>query len=204
MNIPNQLLLVISCLLLAWIMWFVFNDIPLNIRSCLRYRIWRLRDRVVDDILKGEMPASKLLLQFVEGLETVCSEAIRFSLFKWLTFPTQPQEEQQRTIQMIEGGMAELTASQKQRFMEYQEEFNRLFFRLLLNASISGWVCKAIVVIIYCALKVFARLYRGASELVDKFNSCRSAIERWIVRNIRDWPGSSHNHGGPPLPFVGG
>lgn len=153
----------VALAIFAWVC--IVKIIPDCARSLFRYRLWRLRDELVDEIRAGtfendEMP--KVLAAVVEGTITVAPEATlaRMLMAAWTC----------RSMQVPELFDFESLGRGDRRLLEKRfSEYRQIAVRHILLGAPSGWILTALVgVLVVPVAALFALMMTLSGRRHDK------------------------------------
>jgi hypothetical protein len=178
MTIPLPSLLVVAVASLAIASYLFFMVIPRSNRSLFRYDLWKLRDDVVDDVLAGRLPDSRLTQEFIASVETTICAAPSLSLVKWILLPTMPKPLAALRRESVQKERARLTPDQLRLFDEYQTKFRDTFTHHMICASASGWLAFLFVVAVLLLVGIVKMLHHGATS--------PARYARHVLKSIRD------------------
>ena len=74
-----------ASVLISWL--FLLYFVPRNMLSLFRYRLWRLRDAIRDDIHSGDLPDSKVTHLLVQVVESAIAVAPILTMLRYLIMP---------------------------------------------------------------------------------------------------------------------
>ena len=168
---------VVAITLFAW--FGLIKLIPSCNLSMFRYRLWRLRDRLEDEVLDGafkDASQPRALVRFIEGVIDLAPElgALKLLAMRWSC----------RHVEVPELLHVHELAPQDRAIVEQRlKELNGLTVRHVLTGSPSGWVLTLVVVpvaLIASLLEHLLRLLGG-----ERHGASGSVIEE--ARNkVRD------------------
>lgn len=124
------------CSLWLCVLWIV----PARLTSLYRYRLWLLRDDVVDDVLSGRLSPSDTICDFVDAIENAVQQARSMTLLKWLLTPLPPPEYLASRMGAMERDMNRLDEEAKARFKRHLGRFQDVVMWYLLSTSLVGWL----------------------------------------------------------------
>lgn len=159
--------------------------IPRSIRSMFRYRLWQLRDGLVDDILENRISKSTAALRLLDRTEYLIACSSRLSLMTWVAIPKPPQEYRNRQQAKWESEFAKLSSPDQTSLRKYVDEVDSLLHLFLFYVSPVGWATALIVgtialpfLVVVSLLHAFRSPYKYAHKRVCDF---RSDVENWLV-----------------------
>lgn len=135
----SQWVAIIGILAASFAVWVgVVLLVPRNLRSIFRYRLWRLRDEVVDDVLAGRMPHSPLIRSFIGGVEGIIEHASHVTLLRALCIPVSPALVRKHRG-FVFTHFRELSKDERAKYKSYEKSMRSIVMRRLLLGSVSGW-----------------------------------------------------------------
>lgn len=173
MQIP--LLAIFFCLAAATLAsgYWVLVGVPRNLTSMFRYRLWRLRDEMVDGIISGKLEDTPELRQFISHVETTIRLAPMMTPFRLgvmvLSLVAGPafRRETRNPARKIPESMSR----------QYDQLFGNLFLVHLLSGSVSGWLCSLLLFgIVMPIAKVSNRAKVVWTALQDAATSLSQAV----------------------------
>src|SRR5437899_2473878 len=91
MVIADGAMFLIVLLQLTYVLLAVFLLIPRALRSSFRYRLWQIRDAVVNDRFTGELPRCGLVDAFVGRIEDLIQDSHQVTMLHWVFGPKTPK-----------------------------------------------------------------------------------------------------------------
>jgi hypothetical protein len=157
----------------------VFYVIPSCARSIFRYRLWRLRDDLVDDLRGGTFEDVEQPRRLVREVETAIRAArdltvFRVVLFTMLARGHEPPEREEVDLSV-------LSKPDRERLGRYMKTFHWLLTRHVLAGTVSGWIFTAIVF----PLAAIAVTYRSLRIFRSTPLSVPRIIFKQAKRNVR-------------------
>lgn len=153
---------VIDVVALSLFAWFcLVKVIPSCNVSMYRYRLWRLRDRLADEIREGVFEAKeqpKALLGFVEGVIVLAPNigAVKLGVMLWSTRHTPDPEDPIK--------LDALSPGDKKLMEERLSELGGLTAKHVLLGSPSGWIVTFVLGTFAFATSLIVYLLRGAPD----------------------------------------
>lgn len=164
----------------VWALLIFF--IPNCMCSMFRYRLWRLRDTVKDDVLRGQLPDSGLTQEFLGGIEAFILVADKVTLIQMLLLPSDAEESQRRR-KLFEEAVRLLKDEHQVRFLAYREEFKRVLLKRLLFGSLTGWGFLTLLLPAILLSLIVALVQRASVSMTDLtgrvFNWIEGATKRF-------------------------
>ncbi|MHC4696996.1 MAG: hypothetical protein ACYTFA_09655 [Planctomycetota bacterium] len=180
---------VILLVLLVTVLWAIFViQVPRTLRSLFRYRLWAIRDAVVDDVLRGDLPKSPLVDDDIRQIECIIanSEAVTFLQFLVLPRPPKKYVEARNAFRTEE--FKKLTEKQQAVVRGYTDALQWAVLRHLLFGSFAGWTVLgllatiAFVVAVLAAARTsafsIARLWKNTKDWVRSFGGSQLQPDR--------------------------
>ncbi len=169
----------------VWAIFMVF--IPSCLCSLFRYRLWRLRDTVKDEILQAQLPDQEVVHEFLSVIESAILLAEKITLIQVLFLPVneralhQQRRDSNRLIQQLDEGS-------RSRFLAHRKEFMGILILRLFIGSVGGWVflvglLPAIPIMLICRV-----VQRASVSITDVLISAIRFIERVWARALRKDP----------------
>lgn len=91
-------------------------------RSSFRYRLWRLRDAIVDDLLAAHVPDNDYVLDILDRVEKTIACAREITLAAMVITPPPPQEYLNQRSAARSKALAKLDESTRTRIKGYEKE----------------------------------------------------------------------------------
>lgn len=150
---------VVGITLFAW--FCVVRIIPSCNVSMYRYRLWQLRDQVVDDVREGvfrDATQPQRLVQFIEGIIVLAPElgAVKLAVMRWSCRHV-PDAEYPFDLQGLR--------PQEREIMQARiSELGALTARRILFGSPSGWFLMLVLTSLALVSSLVARLLSGGAD----------------------------------------
>jgi hypothetical protein len=177
-----QTFLVLDVVGITLFAWFgLIKIIPSCNLSTFRYRLWRLRDQIADDVRGGafqETAQPQVLVRFLEGVIDLAPEigALKLGAMRWSCRHVQSPE-------LFDREALEALEPHDREIMEQRlDELRRITVRHVLLGSPSGWVLTFILVPLAFAVTLCVHLLRQ--------------LQGWLIGHPRSTPSSSGRCGG--------
>lgn len=197
MTIPTIYLFFIMVGIFSVAIFTACVSIPRDLRSLYRYKMWKLRDDVFDDIASGRLSDNQVSNELLVGIEMAVQAAPWMTLLNWLSFPKVPDDESHRRIEFLVLAKNAMSSDERELFEKRQKEFHKIFVRHLVCGSLSGWFVIAITIPVFFAICTPKALRRGAMML-----ALEGLGERRIAMTDRVWMfKDSEKFAAGPLPF---
>ncbi len=184
--IALSLICAVGC---AWIGLFILT--PLNLRSLFRYRLWRLRDDIVDDVLAGRLPREPAVTSLITATESLIQNARCVTWTTWLLSPNVPEEYRLAYRAHIETSFNRLSPDQQARLSEYRKNLEACIVRQMTVGSFSGWLLGAtfltgffIMGLVLFARRSTANPRQYAWKRLQEFHWRRNQSERPIWEKV--------------------
>ena len=162
---------IVGITLFAW--FCVVKIIPSSNVSMYRYRLWRLRDRVADEVREGafeDVAQPRQLVRFIEGIIVLAPElgAVKLAVMRWscrhvpdAEYPFSLEGLQPREREIMEARINELGA---------------LTVRRILFGSPSGWFLALILAPLALISSLVAHLLGGAVDRGSVIEEARHRV----------------------------
>lgn len=164
---------------IAWIL--VVVALPRYFRSAFRYRLWRLRDDLVDDVLSGNLPDVSSVREMRKRVEVGIRYADDLTLATvlvsaWATHASGFTVRQERKIREQEARRREeLTAKELVLVDQYESRLTKASVVHVLTGSPSGWIgvllaalLSPLVAVVYFGIKVCRRIASTQTPHIDR------------------------------------
>lgn len=126
---------------IASLLWFGLAVwVPHCLRSLYRYRLWSIRDAIVDAVLEGRIPNSDAVRHFTRTVEMAVKRSSHLTLLRFLLFPKPPMEFIDYRKAMYKKCLAEMTDEQRRFFETKRSEFAEAVLSHMLLGCVSGWL----------------------------------------------------------------
>jgi hypothetical protein len=149
----------------AWVAGAVFGwlglvfFVPSNLRSLFRYRLWRLRDQMVDQVILGKLPPIPFVENYIRMIEVVIMRTSQITLLHWAWAPTSSS-----AVERFESDLREaeriLSDDQKRLLEQSRGQFQGIIVHRLLFGSVSGWGFLAVS----CPIVTVVLVYKFAKK----------------------------------------
>ncbi len=140
--------ILLACLLSAT--WGIFYSVPDSLVSLFRYKLWRIRDELVDAIRDGRVVDSAESGQLVSVIEETIQHAPQWTLLRLLFTPG---------IARVTRDVAKTTQTRQLDLQSYRVRFAADVVLHLLYGSPSGWLIGAPIAL--CIALVSSHSVRG-------------------------------------------
>jgi hypothetical protein len=112
--------------------------IPWCQRSQFRYRLWRLRDRITDDLINGVLPDSEVVHHLRDDVGAFIRYARQFTFVNFVL--TYAVGRNSSLASFPRPGYEDLNSAQLERLRGYEHEFSVIRVSYLFKGSPSGWL----------------------------------------------------------------
>lgn len=148
MTMITVLLTVVSGSIVAavWVLWL--RALPEHLCSLYRYKLWRMRDDTVDDMIYGRLTDDPGTRRFVALLEGLIHTAPYFTFARSPFLPRVPRAMVYQQEEECSAWLARLPSSQRQIYVERIERLRMAVTGHLLFGSPSGWLAAGPLVIV--------------------------------------------------------
>ena len=167
----------------VWIIFVVF--IPNCLCSLFRYRLWRLRDAVKDDILYGRLPDRPFIREFVSMLESYILVANKLTLVQLLLLPSNKQEAERRIKELMQS-IHELSEEPRKRILAYQEDLKLILVTRLFIGSVTGWIFLTFLMPAIIMMFIYRVIQRASVSATDLIVSVVGCIYKAMRKDV-DW-----------------
>ncbi len=186
---------VILLVLLVTTLWAIFViQVPRTLRSLFRYRLWAIRDAVVDDVLRGSLPKSPLVRDDIRQIESIIANSEAVTFLQFLFLPRLPKKYVEARKALRAEEFKKLTEKQQGVLSGYTDALRssvlkHLFFGSFAGCTVLGLVAAvAFVVAIVAAVRTsafsVARLMKNTVDRVRSFG--RSRLQPDMVQLLAD------------------
>lgn len=131
--------LMATILVLAGWTIFVF-EVPSYTSSMFRYRLWRVRDSIADDVIDGVLSDSKGSQLLISEIENVINQAADVSLFKILLLGKMPSNIQKAIESERTESFRNLPVGEQNKLRAYRKEVYEIILKHCLIGCRSGWL----------------------------------------------------------------
>lgn len=150
MMIPSLIVVAAMVGMLGVAAYWIFVSIPKIQVSRLRYKLWKLRDEIVDRVLSGELPDSSEVRGAVEGVEETirCAPTLtpfNFLVMLWALWDTGLRSQVKEAWSERNRKLPEPEASELE---PYQRRLGKAMLFHVALGSPSGWASCAIFAIV--------------------------------------------------------
>jgi hypothetical protein len=131
---------VVGASALFWVWASFFTGVSRDGVSIFRYRLWSIRDRMMDDVLSGALPQNRAVRDVLGLVEGTIRHAGYFSVFRWWFLPHPPASyiaESERALEAVRAGMND---EQRKLLDAYRDEANKCMATHLVLGSVLGWL----------------------------------------------------------------
>lgn len=151
---------VLSISVIISVAWFVsMLTIRRNMQSLFRYKLWPLRDAIVDDLLSGELPDMAVTRDLLDTVESTIRYAELITIIEFLIMPS-PTDSYISHRKELMSEIERMTKAQRGRYEWRSSELRKIILRRLMFGSVGGWL----VVVAGLAFGLLAALIRHASS----------------------------------------
>lgn len=180
MQIPLLAIFCLSAAAFFYVAYVVLFAVPKNQASRFRYRLWRLRDDIVDAQISGEIEESPEATQLVEAIEAGIESArdlspLRF-LIVFMFMATSPHLREQ----LKRHGLPKIALMPK----NYGHSFGRLLLKHLLFGSVSGWIFS---IVLFGLIMPFALITKRAKSVWSFLEDTAAGIARTLPSGMIDY-----------------
>lgn len=173
-----SVLLTTSIVTLALGAWFsVFKIVPDCATSHFRYRLWRLRDCLVDEIRHGEYENAEKPRRLLALIELVIAEAADLSALNLLLAHLAARGVERRDDPL---GLRGLRVEDASRLQKHRSELEHAMFAKAFAGTPSGWIA----MLIAGPLAVIAVVARLAAHGNRDGGSLVARVERRVVADL--------------------
>lgn len=180
--------------------------IPATLRSLFRYKLWRIRDAAMDDVLSDRLPDVPVVQAFINGIEGVLASPGHMTMLRWLAF-SPPESTRRAARRIFHQGLQSLTPEQQDLLADYLNSFVRAVTKHLLIGAPSGWIASVLIfpAFIYRAVSRFVSqhaepLRAYAAEACDAIIAySREKVLAWLTGYSGQSRGANDQ---PPSPTV--
>lgn len=162
----------------AWI--FAAAMLRSGLRSCARYRAWRLRDEVVDDMIVGKLPASAAVVtNLVSSTERLVADVEAINLFAYILISSRVSDyDVDAYISHRDHLLAELTPEQRKLWSHHNDRHRKVFLHNTASGGLASFASVFLLAAIAFAAVLFGRLWKSAGGTVAAFkHEMRSSVE---------------------------
>jgi len=174
----------------AWV--YLAFAAPRILQSMTRYRLWKLRDQVTDQILLGDLGESELARDAVESIESGIKFTPHMTLLNVAFLPNPPTKWLEDRANFMKKQSCLHTEDQFRRLTGAIVYFRRIVIEHCTLYSISGWalVFPAIIAVVCKLLWHYFQI--GTSRWVKRIYDCILPEDRLVYRYQDD-------NGMPPI-----
>lgn len=162
----------------AWAIVVFF--IPSCLCSMFRYRLWRLRDSVKDDVIYGRLPSHEFVNELLGVIESFILIANRVTLIQVFSLPGD-RTDSARHQKALEEWAGKLNEQQNHLFLAHRTELKTIIVSRLLLGSITGWAFLVLLlpgIVLMLVRSLVQRASLTATDLVV-------GVVRWVVAATR-------------------
>ena len=120
--------------------YLVFVQMPKDLTSLFCYKLWRIRDELMDSILNGTIPPKEIVLYRLREIEMVIAFSDQLSVLKVCMMPHYKNEEQPKRDAELNRQFFELSEAQRQLLGDCQSKLYRACLVHLVCGAPSGWL----------------------------------------------------------------
>lgn len=162
--------------------------IPWCQRSRYRYRLWQMRDQIVDDVICNKIPSHPAVVELVARIETHIRCVDSFTLASTMT-----EYIGRRAFELPVDGSLDVTllgSTEGAIISRYLSEFNKAKVRHLFVGSPSGWIAFALVPSAFVIAELLRRLThmrqheRRAGPVI---RVVESRVRKGVVHQAETW-----------------
>lgn len=186
--------------------WFsLFWLVPSNLCAMFRYRLWRIRDELAEEIRSGSFDHDEEPERVVEAIECFIESAkdltpMRIALM--VAFARPPAS-------VRRGGAAPLSLkglsdADKQLLGRYIRSFNGIVTGQVFFGSPSGWLMSLIIFPLICALRFVDRTLKGTKASPVAYDVKRRTTEASLSALAASHSDDSHHPHSAPLSTYAG
>lgn len=156
---PEAIAFVAAVVLVAVPVWVLFlHVLPSHLCSLFRYKLWRTRDAVVDDVFRGRLPRNDQVGLLLNGIERTIQVSRHFTVFRSRFLPRADSRvlgQIQSTRQAFLDGIDDEC---RKRYLAHENAFTTAVGLHAFVGSPSGWFAALIVVALFAAILPLAIL----------------------------------------------
>jgi len=180
-------ILVLSLLATASTLFGLGVVYPASVRSLFRYKLWRKRDALVDDLLAQRLPKCAAVLRTLERTERLIGCSGEISLVRWIAIPMPPEQYLREEKEWWERELRHLSASDRKRLEEHSAEVEAALHNFLVLSSPVGLaiaLLTALTAIPIIAVVSLVRAFRSPWGY-GRHLACvaKARVEEWLVRS---------------------
>jgi hypothetical protein len=156
--------------------------IPWCQRSRFRYRLWRLRDKVTDDLIRDALPRSDAVIELREQIDDSIRYSRDFTFLNFLLAYTVAEKYSRLAVQRA--SRDDLRPEEAERLKQYESQLEEAQTVHLLTGSVSGWVGTVLLAILSFPKLTSRGQDRSPKELMAQkvTNEVASQPELWVPR----------------------
>jgi hypothetical protein len=122
----------------AWVA--VFMIVPVQMMSIFRHDLWRIRDRIVDDLLNESLPhGNYAVTSLLRSIESSIRHARHISLVSWLLIPPPTEGWVEKHKSALAEGYQALSEEQLAKLGTYAQQFRTAMAVHMFRGSPVGW-----------------------------------------------------------------
>ncbi len=168
-------LLLITFLVVSTGLWACLVLIlPRSLRSLFRYRLWVLRDELVDDVIAKRIPLTDAVRDVLSTMEALIRDSKNVTLGRWLLLPRKSMQVASEYHKGVEAAFSAMTREEQERVSYFRQSVARAVAMRLLIGSPLGWLFSVVFV---TAKYSFALNERIKSQLTERLTAS-SAVHR--------------------------
>ena len=150
---------------MGWIGAFIIY--PASQESRFRYRLWRVRDAIVDDVRTGALPRAPLVKELIANVEHAILHSKRFNLLRWRS--AAPLVQMPSSIarrEKIIAWMASLPPEQRAAFESHLTGFVSSLLRHLFTGSVLALAVLGVVNVVDITRSISSRIRKGVAGAI--------------------------------------
>jgi hypothetical protein len=191
MSMPYLTILTVALVLAAASLFLVGVVVPAMLRSMFRYRLWRLRDKVVDEILAGDLPGKMYCHRLVHLVEAFIITSREVTIWRW-TVGFRPSKDIVRDVaEENERELGELTEEERARALCHYRQLRKIVVKHLVFGSPSGWMallCVGVATFLVAMLVgVVELIRRNVSPINFAIKKCWRLLRDQFEDTIATW-----------------
>lgn len=161
MTISTTTLIFILAPLSLWSCWVFLCAYPAYIMSTTRYRLWRLRDKIVDDMRDGRVRDLPVVRQLRDASENLIRLAPHLTLMLWFHLEHMNSRSGYRGQTKATLDMGGLTEAERSLCRHYQDELIRCLFTLLARTSLLGQLTALALTVLFLLVGFVRKFHQG-------------------------------------------
>jgi hypothetical protein len=179
-------------------------------RSWGKHSLWTLRDKVVDEVIVGDLPAQDdAVRELIARLEWAIQEAKSFDLMHVLVWERARRKIPPAALKKFSGvpSCDSLTKDQAERIRLYRRHYDSVAIRTIFTSSWAGWVIVGWVATPVVFRAAWSRLSkRGLTNLnpvgLGWYINDRLAVATWLGRWAADFVDTKGPGAMAPVPAL--